>query len=212
MVFGENHHLFVGHLGKQRCIFMKTKTLQPGRDIYRQHMKTQNQTRVLSFRSPLNGVNVRTLVASPGWRRPRPPTFHATAVLLEGVPRGPLVLRLLAAGGGHAALGGEGGVVRGPEGLPQPCVVLARPLRATGLGPTGDQGHGLLQGAWQHLAQSWQKKHPGETHIQSVNTCCMSSPGLCIASSLTPQPPLLLPCSPKKHPSYALILFVRPAT
>lgn len=32
-------------------------------------------------------------------------TFHATAVLLESVPAGALLLRLLTARGGHAALG-----------------------------------------------------------------------------------------------------------
>lgn len=33
VVLGENHHLLIGHLGKQGRVFMKAETLQPAGDI-----------------------------------------------------------------------------------------------------------------------------------------------------------------------------------
>lgn len=60
-------------------------------------------------------------------------TFHATAILLESVPAGALLLRLLTARGGHAALGREGCVVGRGESSPSPELLWTRPL-TRGLG------------------------------------------------------------------------------
>lgn len=82
-------------------------------------------------------------------------TFHATAVLLERVPAGALLLRLLAARGGHAALGREGCVVGRGESSPGPELLRTRPL-TRGLGARGDERHGALQRAGVNLArETW---------------------------------------------------------
>lgn len=79
-------------------------------------------------------------------------TFHATAILLEGVACGALVLCLLTAWGGHTALRGKGCMICWNEVLSAPCVILANPLRAASLGTGRDNGHGLLQRAGLHLS------------------------------------------------------------
>lgn len=55
-------------------------------------------------------------------------TFHATAILLESVSAGALLLRLLTARGGHAALGREGCVVGRGESSSGPKLLWTRPL------------------------------------------------------------------------------------
>lgn len=62
------------------------------------------------------------LVLSPGC------TFHPAAILLESVPAGALLLRLLTARGGHTALWREGCVVGRGESSPGPKLLWTRPL------------------------------------------------------------------------------------
>lgn len=65
-------------------------------------------------------------------------TFHPAAILLESVPAGALLLRLLTARGGHTALGREGCVVGCGESSPGPKLLWTRPL-TRGLGARRDE-------------------------------------------------------------------------
>lgn len=105
---------------------------------------------VSSDRSPHPPLSPRPPTGAPS------PTFHATAVLLEGVAAASRLLRLLAARGGHAALGREGRVVPeggaggdGDSGLVRPP---PRPLVTPSLGTAGHQREGALQRAGVQLA------------------------------------------------------------
>lgn len=89
-------------------------------------------------------------------------TFHATAILLESVPAGALLLRLLTARGGHAALGREGCVVGCGESSPGPELLWTWPL-TRGLGACGNERHGTLQRAGVDLAgETWSEDKTGK--------------------------------------------------
>lgn len=102
------------------------------------------------------GSVTHAFVPAERQRASRRPTFHAAAVLLEGVASGALVFCLLAARRRHAALRRQRRVIGRGKVLPPHCVVWAHPVRAAGLGAAGDGGHGLLQPTELHLsAQTW---------------------------------------------------------
>lgn len=97
-------------------------------------------------------------------------TFHATAVLLESVPAGALLLRLLTARGGHAALGREGCVVGRGESSPGPKLLWTRPL-TRGLGARGDERHGAFQRAGVNLAgETWPEGERQEVRFGDLTT------------------------------------------
>jgi hypothetical protein len=92
-------------------------------------------------------------------------TFHAAAVLLESVPAGALLLRLLTARGCHAALGREGCVVGRGESSPGPKLLRTWPL-TRGLRACRDERHGALQWARVDLArETWPEKEKQEVRL-----------------------------------------------
>lgn len=170
MLLCKNHHLLVSHLGEKRCVFVEAETFQPRRNICSKRKITEREEEGKKRKQEaLHSGNISAFARAEGQRGSWRPTFHAAAVLLEGVASGALVFRLLAARRRHAALRRQRRVVRRGKVLPPHCVVGAHPVRTAGLGAGGDGGHGLLEPTGLHLpAQTWHgrdKKRRGQSEL-----------------------------------------------